>query len=95
VAHANLRAVMFKSPRRYVSDGRFTPEGTVQFAHEVSIEGNAQRFYCDDDLTVGLNGSRDRLNQGEGVPVLATLDLEVVKGKLQAVGLVKLAEAGK
>jgi hypothetical protein len=90
--HAQLQAHLFRSPKRYVSDGRFTPEGTVQFQHTLSIEGSSQVFYCDQDLTGGLNGQRDLLDQGNAVPVLATLDFYVTKaGKIQAGDLVALA----
>ena len=90
--HAQIRAELYKSPKRYVSDGRFTPEGTVQFMHAVSVEGASASFYCDTDLTSGLNGERDKLDQGVGVPVIATVDLTVNKaGKLMAYDLVKLA----
>ena len=92
--HATIRAEMYRSPRRLVSDGRFTPEGTVQFQHVVSFEGQAQTFYLDRDLTESLNGVRDQLNKGVAVPLHATVDLVVAKAgtqlRLQAMDLVKL-----
>ena len=93
---ASLYAQMFKTPRKFVSDGRFTPEGTVQFRHTVSIEGEAQDFYCDTDLTAGLNGSRSKLDTGDPVPVEVDLDLGMAtvgnKKKLVAQDLVAVRE---
>jgi hypothetical protein len=92
--HATINATMYRSPARYVSDGRFRPEGEVQYKHTISIEGAAAGFYCDADLTHQLNGERQDLDQGEAVPVLATVDLYVnAKGKLIAGDLVALASA--
>jgi hypothetical protein len=90
--HAKFHAHMYKSPRKYVSDGKFTPEGTVQFLHQISVEGDAAKFYCDTDLTASLNGSRGKLDQGLPVEVVATVDLAVRQGKLVSYDLVALEE---
>lgn len=93
--NAEVSAVMYRSPRKYVSDGKFTPEGTIQFQHTLSIEGEGARFYCDADLTGGLNGSRAKLDKGEAVPVVATVRLGVQGRKLVAAELLSIAEPTK
>jgi hypothetical protein len=79
-----LRAQLYRTPDKYVSDGTYSPAGTVSYRHQVSIEGAAALMYHDEDLTArDLNGSRELLDQGEGVPVEAVIDLYVAKsGKL-------------
>lgn len=89
---ATIRAEMFKSPRRYESDGKYTPVGTVQYLHSISIEGEAAKFYTSTDLTESLNGTRAKLDTGVAVPIEADVDLYVRGGKLTGGDLLALRE---
>jgi hypothetical protein len=89
-----LRADMFRTPDRYVSDGKYSPEGTISFRHMLSIEGQSAKLYADTDLTQGLNGSAAKIGAepGVGVPVNAVVDLYVSSGGKLTAKLLELRE---
>ena len=87
-----IPAQMWKSPTKFVSDGKYSPEGTISYRHLISIQGEAAKLYADEDLTSGLNGSRAKLDTGDPVDVNAEVDLYVTSGGKLGVALVALTE---
>lgn len=73
----DLPAVVFKTPRRFEQRDKNTgkPTGTIRYIHTVLLDGAPCDFFADTDLTLALNGSRDKLDTGSPIEVLVDLEL--------------------
>lgn len=73
-----LPAIISGRPRKFektdFDSGDVIP-GKFSFRHQLLINGEAFKFYADEDFTASFNGQGDALDSGDPVKVTAELDV--------------------